>query len=95
MDLSAAFNSDYKAHKENDYVLRVSYGNTYYFYDFMARMLLIKDYEGSTKMATMPFSQLDRDALITMRDELARQGGHPPELPAEAPAQAAPKKLNL
>lgn len=96
--LSDAFNNNYSAQKENDVVLSVSFaGSVTNYYDFAGRML-VTVFSGYEKggVATTPFSQLDRETLIAMRDKLVELKGNPPELPPEAPA--APKssgKLTL
>jgi hypothetical protein len=96
MSLSADFNGQYNAYRENDYVLRVNFGSIYYYYDFMTRLLVTKNTSGTTGITTTPFSQLDRESLALMREELIRQGGKPPELPADGTGPSAPpRKLNL
>ncbi len=88
MSLTAAFNDDYETEMANSYVLTVKYdvgGYTQVMaYDFMARVMTLRsdDYPEAGLRIT-PFNQLDRDSLIDMRDELIRQGGKPPALPAE------------
>jgi hypothetical protein len=50
----------------------------------------------NTRGAFTPFSQMDREVLVLMRDKLIELGGQPPELPPEAPATQAPaRKFNL
>jgi hypothetical protein len=77
----------------NDCVLGVEYGDMTLFFDFMARVV-ITQYHGYEKggVSTVPFSQMDRNALTRFRDELVQQAGHPPELQDSEPAQppAAP-----
>jgi hypothetical protein len=96
MSLSEAFNRGYDVYKENDAVLRVSYDSIRQFYDFLGRTV-ITIYDGYNKggVTTTPFSQVDRETLIAMRDKLVDLKGNPPELPAEAPATAPAKKFNL
>ncbi|MEZ0225150.1 MAG: hypothetical protein ACAH83_11395 [Alphaproteobacteria bacterium] len=94
MGLSDSFNDVYAARKENDTVLRVHYDTLYNYYDFTARMLTTCN--GSNSVAVVPFSQLDRETLIAMRDKLVELKGNPPELPPEeAVIKAVPKKFNL
>lgn len=96
MSLSDAFNDDdFDVNRENDSVLSVSQGNFTHYYDFLNRMVMTV-YDGST-LTTTPFSQVDRETLIAMRDKLAELDGKPPELPPEAPATATPqqRKFNL
>jgi hypothetical protein len=102
MPLTDDFNqNDYKAQKINGFVLGVSYSNgggssIYLAYDFMARVMVTRTGSSDGGTVVTPFSELDRGALISMRDELTRLGGNPPELPPETPASAAPqRKLNL
>lgn len=92
--LSESFNTDYSALLVNSNVLRVSYGRTQYDYDFTARLVLVKDFEGTTKMAVFPFSALDAEVVVAMRDKLVQLGGKPPALPVMQTAQPAPRKLN-
>lgn len=97
MSLSEAFNGNYSVCKENDSVLCVSYGGVHNYYDFLGRMV-VTVYDGYNKggVSTTPFAAVDRETLIAMRDKLVELKGAPPELPAEAPALAAPlKKFNL
>jgi hypothetical protein len=96
MSLSDAFNDDeFETNRENDAVLSVSQGYFAHYYDFLNRMVMTV-YDGST-LTTTPFAQVDRETLIAMRDKLVELDGHPPELPAEAPAQMQPqqRKFNL
>ena len=96
--LSDAFNGGYKASKQNDCVLCVNFNDSVFnYYDFTGRML-ITVFSGYEKggVATTPFSQLDRETLIAMRDKLIELKGFPPELPPEAPATtASANKLHL
>ncbi len=97
MDVKSAFNEQYKAVKANDYVLDISFYSSnqstiYHTYDFMSRTLITGRSGGSVGFNVTPFSQLDRDALVTMRDKLVELGGTPPELPAEAPTITKPQR---
>ncbi|HYD18489.1 MAG TPA: hypothetical protein VEF76_08430 [Patescibacteria group bacterium] len=84
--LSEAFNDNYAGKKFNDNILQVTSGSINYFYDFAARMMIMRgDWGSDYNLATTPFSQLDRDVLIAARDKLVALGGKPPALPAEAP----------
>lgn len=100
--LTDEFNSnDYKTQKINGFVLGVAYGNgsggtTFMTYDFMARILVTRTGSSDGGTSVTPFAQLDHDALISLRDQLVKLGGHPPELAPEAPAGTTPqKKFNL
>ena len=102
MSLSDDFSANsYKTQKINGYVLGVQYSNgggstTYLTYDFLARVMIVRTGSSDGGTAVTPFSQLDRESLISLRDQLVQLGGKPPELPPEAPAtQAHGKKLNL
>jgi hypothetical protein len=95
MSLSFEFNKDYKAAKVNDYVLQVECAGSYFNYDFASRIMFAWG-AGSGSYGITPFSQLDREVLITMRDKLIEIGGKPPELPDEpASPQLQPRKFNL
>jgi hypothetical protein len=98
--LSQQFNDRYRATKQNDCVLLVEYemggGCCELGFDFMTRLLVARTFSGAGALNITPFSNLDRDVLITMRDKLIDLGGKPPELPTEAPAsQATTKRLRL
>ena len=102
MALSDDFNAnDYKTQKINGFVLAVTYptgsgSSVYMAYDFMARILTTRTGSSDGGTVVTPFSQLDREALISLRDQLVRLGGKPPELPPEAPASGTPQnKFNL
>lgn len=95
MSLSFEFNNDYTAARKGDYVLVVSCNGSHFCYDFAARMMYGWG-SGSGSYGVTPFSQLDREVLINMRDKLVDLGGKPPELPAESPSAAQPaRKFNL
>jgi hypothetical protein len=100
MSLSAEFNNFYSAEKLGNAVLGVTYpiGGGYWVtnaYDFAGRVMISRT-SGDGAFAVTPFSQLDRETLITMRDKLIDLRGNPPELPPEFPAVQAPsKKFNL
>jgi hypothetical protein len=102
MSASDDFNANgYKADKINGFVLGVQYpagngGTTYMTYDFLARVMIVRTGSSDGGTAVKSFGELDRGSLISLRDRLVAQGGNPPELPPEAPANtAAQKKLNL
>lgn len=102
MPLSDDFNdNDYRATKINGFVLGVTYGcgngnSTYYTYDFLARVLTVRTGSSDGGTIVTPFSQLDRDGLIALRDKLVELKGNPPELGPEKPSvSAASAKLNL
>jgi hypothetical protein len=97
MSLSDDFNRNYDPRKENDSVLRISYASLMHYYDFSARMVTTI-YSGYNQggVAVTPFSQIDRDTLIAMRDKLVDLKGTPPELPPDDSVLKAPaKKFNL
>jgi hypothetical protein len=96
MSLSIEFNEkDYKATKNSDYVLAVTCAGSTFCYDFAARVMYGWG-RNSGSYGMTPFSQLDRETLVTMRDKLVDLGGKPPELSPEAPAtQASSRKFNL
>ena len=94
MSLSFEFNTEYTADKNGDYVLVVSCHSSHFCYDFATRVMY--GWGGSNiSYGATPFSQLDRDVLIAMRDKLIELGGRPPELPAEPAATAPQRKFNL
>jgi hypothetical protein len=101
MSLKDQFNDKYTVRKDNDYVLSLWYssqgGYVYTSFDFMTRVMVMRTGNGDGGLAVTPFSQLDRDMLINMRDTLVELGGKPPELAAETPASLSPptKKFNL
>ncbi|MEZ0225147.1 MAG: hypothetical protein ACAH83_11380 [Alphaproteobacteria bacterium] len=100
MSLSDRFNNGYDARKENDNVLSVKYtvhgSPTYLAFDFMARVMVARTGSSDGGVNITPFSVLDREMLVEMRDKLVALKGEPPELPPEAPAaQASQKKFNL
>jgi hypothetical protein len=98
MTLSAAFNSEYEATRENDYVLCLRYGmragTVYHVYDFMTRVMMSRTGEGSGGVSVVPFSQLDPEVLATMHQTLVELKGNPPPLPGE-PTTAGPGKKEL
>lgn len=99
MSLKDQFNGAYCARKDNDYVLGLYYsaqgGSTYMSFDFMTRTMVTRNSYGDAGLVVTPFSQLDRDVLINMRDTLIELDGKPPELAPEASAAPAPRKFNL
>lgn len=101
MSLKDQFNSKYPARMENDYVLSMNYttnaGSTYIAVDFMTRTMVTRNGHGDGGVAVTPFSQLDRDMLINLRDTLIEMGGKPPELAPEASTNnfLPGKKFNL
>lgn len=95
MDVKAAFNEQYKAAKSNDYVLDVTFysnnqSHIYHTFDFMTRTMITGRSSSSVGFNVTPFSQLDRDMLITMRDKLVELGGKPPDLAPEVPVLNKP-----
>jgi len=96
MTLAEAFNGNaYAFKKESPAVLWVNSGDYSSFrFDFALRVMTAY---GSTGGASVtPFSQLDREMLIEMRDRFVKLGGNPPELPADpsvAPLPAARRPL--
>lgn len=90
MPLTDTFNRSHSAQKINESVVQVSNGVFNYYYDFTLRVVT------TGNGANTPFSQMDRDTLIMVRDQLVALGGKPPELPPEAPVNQAPaRKFNL
>lgn len=86
MTLKDLFNSStYAFRRLGDAVLSVSVNGSVsvHHYDFGQRLLTIFAIES---VSTQPFSQLDREVLIEMRDKLVALGGKPPELPPEKPS---------
>jgi hypothetical protein len=94
MSLSDAFNDDdFEIDRENDSVLTICHGNITHHYDFLNR---VRTTTYDNALTTTPFSQIDREVLVAMRDKLVELDGKPPELPAEAPVTSSPaKKFNL
>lgn len=88
MSLAEDFNSNGYGRKVNDFVLSISYGitptstlNTYYQYDFMARIMTTRTNGSDGGIVVTPFSQLDAESLERLRGRLIDLGGKPPELP--------------
>lgn len=98
MSLKDQFNGKYSAQRDNEYVLGLYYkgrgGDTYIAVDFMTRTMATRTGYGDSGVAVIPFSQLDRDMLVTMHDTLVELGGTPPALPEE-PAATPARKFNL
>lgn len=92
MSLSEDFNSSHQPAKVSSQVLRVGYSYQTYFYDFQQRLLttLYTYGSGLGGVTTLPFSQLDREVLVEMRDKLVEIGGTPKDLPPEAPTLNKP-----
>ncbi len=92
MSLSEDFNSTHQPSMVNSQVLRIGYSYQTYFYDFQQRiMTTIYAYgSGMGGVNTTPFSQLDRDVLVDMRDKLVSMGGKPKELAPEGPTLNKP-----
>ena len=101
MGLKDEFNENgYSTAKINGFVLGVSYSNgggstTYLTFDFLTRVLITRTGSSDGGAAVTPFSQLERDSLIRLRDRLVDLGGHPPELTPEPATVPPAKKLNL
>ena len=99
MPLTPRFNAQYSATKENDNVLCVSYQTrgctNYLVYDFMARVMIARTGSSDGGSHVTPFSQLDRETLVEMRDKLIELKGNPPELPDDRPAPKPGNGLNL
>lgn len=92
MTLKDAFNSrDYTYRRIGDNILYVDAGTVDYRYDFAMRVVTLHD---NGAMSAIPFTQLDRDTLVEMRDRLVDLGGKPPALPSETPPKPAPQRLN-
>ena len=96
MSLSQDFNDSNYGRLINPFVLGVSYAlvpnsstNTYYQYDFMARILTTRTGSSDGGVAVTPFSQLDPESLENLRSRLIDLGGKPPPL---APALNKPQR---
>jgi hypothetical protein len=91
MALSEAFNKSCSAEKKADAVIEVTSGAFIYRFDFIMRQQLCWELNCgyNTISSPVPFSQLDRELLETVRNKLIDLGGHPPELPGEWPPQPA------
>jgi hypothetical protein len=96
MSLSDDFNSAYSPQKIGNNVLRIELDYVKFFYDFQQRLLMTAyRYNDAGGTTVTPFSQLDRETLIDMRDKLVELGGKPRELPPEAPVMnKQPRGLN-
>lgn len=93
MSLSEDFNSTYGPRKMGDNVLRIEYDYVKFYYDFQQRVLATAyRYNDAGGTTVTPFSQLDRDTLVEMRDMLVELGGKPKELPPEAPTLNKPAR---
>lgn len=94
MSLTQDFNSSHHPNMTNSQVLTLSYGYQTYHYDFQQRLLttLYTYGSGLGGVTTTPFSQLDREVLVEMRDKLVELGGKPKELPPEAPTLNKPAR---
>lgn len=92
MSLSEDFNDSFSPKMQNPHVLRISYDYQKFFYDFQQRVLTTIYTYGSEAggITTTPFSQLDREVLVDMRDKLVELGGKPRELPPEQPTLNKP-----
>ncbi|MEZ0225148.1 MAG: hypothetical protein ACAH83_11385 [Alphaproteobacteria bacterium] len=93
-------NNQYQARKDNDYVLSLYYnaqgGSTFISFDFMTRTMVTRNGRHDSGLSVTPFSQLDRDMLVNMRDTLIELQGNPPELPPEEGLiKVSPKKFSL
>jgi len=100
MSFKTKFNDNYKARKYGDAVLSLqinTYGGTNYLaYDFNARVLHGRTGASERGLTVTPFSQLDPESLVAMREKLIELGGDPPELPAPSrPAPPASGGMNL
>ncbi len=87
MALAEEFNDNNYGRKVNDFVLSISYGitptsslNTYYQYDFMARIMTTRTNGSDGGIVVTPFSQLDSESLENLRNRLVDLGGKPPPL---------------
>ncbi|MCC7037131.1 MAG: hypothetical protein IT560_07460 [Alphaproteobacteria bacterium] len=93
MALSDEFNSTYSPRKIGDNVLRIEYDYVKFYYDFQQRVMATAyRYNDSGGTTLTPFSQLDRDTLVEMRDTLVELGGKPKELPPEGPTLNKPAR---
>lgn len=87
MSLAEEFNDNNYGRKVNDFVLSVNYSllpgsssQTYYQYDFLARILTTRPGGGDGGVVVTPFSQLDPESLEHLRSRLIDLGGKPPPL---------------
>ncbi len=92
MSLSEEFNSTHQPKMFNTQVLRIGYGDQTFFYDFQQRLMttLYTYGSGLGGVTTTPFSQMDREVLVEMRDKLVEMGGTPKELAPEGPTLNKP-----
>ena len=95
MDLSNAFNNSlYTATDRTPYVLdlyiETRAGSMYNSFDFLTRSMYTRTGSSEGGVTVTPFSQLDREVLVAMRDKLVELGGTPPELSPEAPTLNKP-----
>ncbi len=91
MALSNDFNRSYSPQKLGNDVLRIGYDYATFFYDFAQRLLVtVYRYNDAGGTTTTPFSQLDREVLVDMRDKLVELGGKPRDLPPEGPTLNKP-----
>ena len=93
LSLKDAFSTaGYEFRKLSTALLRVMSDSVYYKFDFALRVMTTRASDG---VAVTPFSQLDREMLVEMRDKLVALGGKPPALPEERQTGPIfPRKLN-
>ena len=92
--LKDAFNAPggYEFRKLSNSLLRVMSDGAFYKFDFALCVMTTRASDG---VALTPFSQLDRETLVEMRDRLVALGGKPPALPDERhTGPVLPRKLN-
>ena len=97
MDLSKAFNNaQYAATNKTPFVLdlyvETRAGSMYNSFDFLTRNMFTRSGSSEGGVTVTPFSQLDREVLVAMRDKLVELGGQPPELAPEAPTLNKPQR---
>jgi len=86
MKLTDSFNSDYTATRAGDGALQMRMstggGTNYMLYDFNLRLMTVRTGSSDGGAVIIPFSQLDPDSLVALREKLIELGGKPPELPS-------------
>jgi hypothetical protein len=83
MSLTEELNESYgdNAKKVNEAVLAIEYGSPRITltYDFNARVMVTRGWYQAPPTVT-PFSSLDPESLVAMRERLEKLGGHPPKV---------------
>lgn len=63
----------------------------YYVYNFLTRVLIVSTGSSESGSAVIPFSKLDKETLVAMREKLIELGGTPPPLPEQRDDTRQPK----